>query len=432
MKNEKVKEESLPAEVVDHSRIGKELDLFITHPMVGKGLPLLTPRGATMKRLLVRFIEDEELKREYEFTVTPSMANSELYKLSGHWDLYKENMFLMDTGSESTEEEDKLTLRPMTCPHQFLLYNRKSHTYKELPVRYAETSTLFRNEASGSMHGLIRIRQFTLSEGHIICRPDQLEEEFEKVLNLIGYVMQTLDMSEYSFRFSKWDPKNREKYIDNPSAWEESQSVLKKILDRSGMPYSEVEGEAAFYGPKLDIQMKNAWGKEDTAITIQIDYALAERFNMTYIDARGEKLHPVIIHRSSIGCYERTMALLLEKNGGRLPFWLSPQQVEIVTVNDTCRDFARSLQEQLLEAGVRSEVCQKRESLRKKIRSAQLMKIPAIVIIGEKEVESNSVSVRTLDGKVVHALPLDGFINQCLKLNATKTLNCKFFVEEDQ
>ncbi len=412
------------AEANDHNKLGRELDLFITDSVVGKGLPMLTPRGTTMKRVLTRFIEDEELSRDYEFTTTPSLANRELYKISGHWDLYKDDMFVI--GDSKDDDEEVLALRPMTCPHQFMLYNRKPHTYKELPVRYAETSHLFRNEASGSMHGLIRVRQFTLSEGHIMCRPDQLEEEFEKVLDLISYVMKTLDLTDYTYRFSKWDPNKTDKYINNPKAWDESQTILKRILDRSGMPYTEEIGEAAFYGPKLDIQMKNVWGKEDTAITVQIDYALAERFNMTYVDSDGEKKHPVIIHRSSIGCYERTMALLIEKFGGRFPFWLAPQQIEILTINDTCMPAAKELKQKLNSAGLRSHVCEKNDTLKKKVRNAQLMQTPVILTIGAKEVEEGTVSIRTLDGTVVQGIKADDFVAKCQSFNANKDLTISF------
>ena len=415
------------AEANDHNKLGKELDLFVVDKMVGKGLPLLTPRGSTLKRTLVRFVEDEEISRGYEFTTTPFMARRELYQTSGHWNLYKDGMFIMgDEADREDPDKEILSLRPMTCPHQYIVYNRKQHTYKDLPVKYAETSTLFRNEASGSMHGLIRVRQFTLSEGHIMCRPDQLEDEFEKVLDLITYIMKTLDLTDYTYRFSKWDPNNTDKYINNPAAWEESQAVLKRILDRSGMPYTEEEGEAAFYGPKLDIQMKNVWGKEDTAITVQIDYALAERFNMTYIDSNGEEKHPVIIHRSSIGCYERTMALLIEKFGGKFPFWLAPQQIQILTINDACHTAAEALKQRFNRAGLKADVDLRSETLKKKVRTAQLMKIPAIITIGEKEIDSDTVSIRTLDGTVVQDVKVDDFINQAVILDRTRALETKF------
>lgn len=409
------------AEANDHVKLGKELDLFITDPRVGKGLPLLTPDGATLKRVLVRFVEDEEIHRGYEYTATPYMASSELFKVSGHWDLYKKNMFIV-----GEEDENALALRPMTCPHQFVIYNRKLHSYRDLPIRYAETSTLFRNEVSGSMHGLMRVRQFTLSEGHIICTPDQLEDEFEAVLDLINYIMKTLDLTEYTFRFSKWDPNKTEKYIDNPHAWQESESILKRILDRSGMPYVEEIGEAAFYGPKLDIQMKNVWGKEDTAITVQIDYALPERFNMKYLDKNGEEQYPIIIHRSSIGCYERTIALLIEKFGGKFPFWLAPTQIIILTINDNCHSFAQDLQHKLNQKKLRSKIDSRSETLKKKVRDAQVKKIPVIITIGSKEVENNSVSIRTLDGTILNNISVSNFILQCLSFESNKSSNIVF------
>ena len=415
------------AEANDHTKLGKELDLFIVDKIVGKGLPLLTPRGATLKRVLTRFVEDEELSRGYEYTTTPFMANRDLYKVSGHWDLYKDGMFIIgDKSKQDDESEEILALRPMTCPHQFVLYNRKPHTYKDLPVKLAETSPMFRNEASGSMHGLIRVRQFTLSEGHIMCMPEQLEEEFEKVLDLIQYIMKTIDLTDYTYRFSKGDPTNTKKFIDNPKAWAESETILKRILDRSGMPYTEEVGEAAFYGPKLDIQMKNVWGKEDTAITVQIDYALAERFDMKYIDKNGEEQRPVIIHRSSIGSYERTMALLIEKFGGRFPFWMAPDQIKILTINDAVHPAAEALKLRLNRAGLRSDIDARSETLKKKVRTAQLMQIPVILTIGAQEVENDTVSIRTLDGTVVQDVKVDDFVSKCQGFNSNRDLEISF------
>ena len=299
------------AEERDHNKLGRELGYFTTDEVVGKGLPLLTAKGSTIKRILQRFIEDEEIKRGYEFTHTPLMAKSDLYKISGHWQHYQKDMFVLHLDSE------ELALRPMTCPFHFLLYNQTKRSYRDLPIRYAETSTLFRNEASGEMHGLIRVRQFTLSDGHIICRLDQLESEFSQSLNLLIFVLKTLNLKNYTFRFSKWDPsKKGDKYIDDPEAWEHTQSQMKSILDKLKIEYVEAEDEAAFYGPKLDIQMKNVYGKEDTILTIQIDFALPERFDMKYTDNEGQEIRPLVIHRSSIGCYERTIALLLEEYNG--------------------------------------------------------------------------------------------------------------------
>jgi threonyl-tRNA synthetase len=411
------------AEESDHARLGKELDLFINVKSVGQGLPLFTPRGTAMLRVLQRFIEDEETKRGYKYTLTPYLAKSELYKISGHWDHYKENMFVI--GEESCDEE--IALRPMTCPHQFMLYNRKIHSYKDLPIRYAETSTLFRNEGSGAMHGLIRIRQFTLAEGHIICRMDQIEEEFTNALNFVKYVMETLGLAQYvTYQFSKWDPNNLEKYINNPRAWESSERILKQILDHLGLDYKERVGEAAFYGPKLDINMKNVWGKEDTVFTLQIDFALPERFGMKYQDKNGEEKAPFIIHRSSIGCYERTLAMLIEHYKGKFPFWMAPEQIRLLAMNEDVLDFAEQLKAKLLEYGLRAEIDRRSETLNKKVRDAQIIYIPAIVTLGNKEKEGNTVSVRTLDGKVIYGLPIDDFISQCQKLDRERSLNTEF------
>ncbi len=410
------------AEENDHVKLGRELDLFVTNKYVGQGLPLFTPRGATMMRTLQRFIETEEFNRGYDATLTPYMAKSDLFKISGHWQHYKDGMFVMGDetpeaaaappGAPTEDGNEILALRPMTCPFQFMLYKRTKHSYRELPLRYSETSTLFRNEASGEMHGLTRVRQFTLSEGHIICTPEQLKAEFHDVLKLIAYVMETLDLTDYYYRFSKWDPKKTEKYIDNPEAWESSQQVLKEILDENGLTYTEADGEAAFYGPKLDIQMKNVWGKEDTVITVQIDFALPGRFGMTYIDSNGEEKPPMIIHRSSIGCYERTLALLIERFGGKFPFWLSPDQIAVLTINETFDAFADGLVTRLKREGFRARVDKRNETLKRKVRDAQIAYVPAIVTIGARERENGEVSVRTLEGKV-KSLPVDAFIEAC-------------------
>ena len=409
------------AEENDHVRLGQKLDLFITNPHIGQGLPLFTPRGTVLMRTLQRFIEDEETLRGYKSTITPYMAKSDLYKISGHWQHYKDGMFIMGVASDGTEEKENkevMALRPMTCPFQFMLYKRKLHSFRDLPVRYSETSTLFRNESSGEMHGLTRIRQFTLAEGHIICTPEQIRSEFNDTLKLISYVMETLGLTDYHYRFSKWDPENTEKYINNPEAWESSQKALKEILDENGLVYDEADGEAAFYGPKLDIQMKNVWGKEDTVFTVQIDFALPERFGMTYVDTDGVEKHPMIIHRSSIGCYERTMALLIEKYGGKFPFWLSPDQVVVLTINESVDDFADELVAKLMRAGFRASVDKRNETLKRKVRDAQVAYIPAIVTLGPREKENGEVSVRTLDGNV-STLSIDAFINRCFELSRT-------------
>ncbi len=414
------------AEENDHVRLGQKLDLFIGNPHVGQGLPLFTPRGTVVLRTLHRFIEDEEFIRGYRSTMTPFMAKSDLYKISGHWQHYKDGMFIMEGSHEETpgtdpqgsETGEVLALRPMTCPFQFMLYKRKLHSYRDLPVRYSETSTLFRNEASGEMHGLTRVRQFTLSEGHIICTPGQLKKEFHDVLKLIGYVMETLDLTDYYYRFSKWDPEKTDKYIDNPAAWESSEKALKEILDENGLAYVEADGEAAFYGPKLDIQMKNVWGKEDTVITVQIDFALPERFGLAYIDRDGGEKTPMIIHRSSIGCYERTMALLIERYGGKFPFWLAPEQVVVLTINESLDPYAEELVSRLMRAGFRASLDSRNETLKRKVRDAQVAYIPAIVTIGPREKENDEISVRTLDGKV-RSLSTDAFFDRCAQLTRT-------------
>ena len=395
------------AEKRDHAKLGRELDLFITHPAVGKGLPLFTPKGATIKRVLQRWVEDEEIKRGYQYTSTPSISKTDLYKISGHLELYKDKMFVF-TG----HEKDQLALRPMTCPFQFLIYNSRQRSYRDLPIKYAETSDLFRYEKSGELHGLIRIWQFTLADAHIICAPKQLEEEFEGVLDLIEYIMKTLGLTEYYYRFSKWDPKNKEKYIDNPKAWDDSQIMLKKMLDKNKLKYEEVEGDAAFYGPKLDIQMKNVYGKEDTMFTIQIDFALPERFNMTYIDENNKSLRPMVIHRSSIGCYERTMAMLIEKYAGAFPTWLAPVQVKVMNLTDDNIIYAEKVVNLLKEKGIRVETDFKPETIQNKVRNSQLEKVPYMLVIGKKEEDAGTVAVRTRDGKVKYGVKTEDFVKQ--------------------
>ena len=381
------------AKLRDHNKIGRDLGYFMTSDVIGQGLPLLMPKGARLFQILSRFVEDEERKRGYVLTKTPYMAKSDLYKISGHWDHYKDGMFVM--GDEEKDEE-VYALRPMTCPFQYTVYNNGLKSYRDLPIRYGETSTLFRNESSGEMHGLIRVRQFTLSEGHIICMPSQLEKEFRGCLDLAMFMLKSLGLDgDVSYRFSKWDPANKEKYIDDPEEWAYAEGEMKRILDHIGLNYTEGIGEAAFYGPKLDIQIKNVHGKEDTLITIQIDMFLAERFDMSYIDEKGEKVRPYIIHRSSIGCYERTMALLLEKYAGALPVWLSPTQVKVLSLTDRTADIAKETADKLNAAGLRAECDLRNEKIGYKIREAQLEKIPYMLIIGDKDVENNVVSVRS-------------------------------------
>lgn len=377
----------------DHNKLGRELKLFTTDEKVGQGLPLIMPKGAKIIQLLQRWVEDEEEKRGYVLTKTPSMSKNDLFKVSGHWDHYKDGMFVL---GDEDQDPEVMALRPMTCPFQYTIYNAEQHSYRELPIRYAETSTLYRNEASGEMHGLIRVRQFTLSDGHIVCRPDQVEEEFKGCVELINHIMTTLGIDgDISFRFSKWDPNNTEKYINNPEAWEETQVLMKEILDHLGINYVEAEGEAAFYGPKLDIQFKNVHGKEDTIITIQIDFALAERFDMTYIDKDGNKKRPYIIHRSSIGCYERTLAMLIEKYAGAFPTWLAPTQAIVLPISDKYNDYAESIVKEFKNAGIRISGDYRAEKIGYKIREARLERIPYILVVGEKEAESNAVSVRS-------------------------------------
>jgi len=390
------KEKRAQAEANDHVKLGRELKLFMTSDLVGQGLPLLMPRGTKIYQLLTRWIEDEEEKRGYVYTKTPIMAKSDLYKVSGHWDHYHDGMFIV-----GNEDDTVMALRPMTCPFQFQIYNNGLKSYRDLPVRYAETSPLFRKESSGEMHGLTRVSQFTLSEGHLIVTPEQLEHEFKEVVNLINYVMDTLGIKEdITYRFSKWDPENKKgKYIDNPGAWKHSEAKMKEILDDLGLDYEEVEGDAAFYGPKLDLQTINVYGKEDTLITVQIDFALPERFNMNYIDKNGKKQRPYIIHRSSIGCYERTMAMLIEKFGGAFPLWLSPEQAIIIPVSESFAKYAGEVHSTLIEEGIRSKLDDRNETLGYRIREAQKMKVPYIVVVGEKEVADKSVAVRNRKGK---------------------------------
>lgn len=400
------------AEANDHNKIGRELGFFMTHELVGQGLPLLMPRGAKVFQLLTRFIEDEEEKRGYVYTRTPYMAKADLYKVSGHWDHYKDGMFIL---GEEGKSEEVLALRPMTCPYQFLIYKNGLKSYRDLPIRFGETSVLFRNESSGEMHGLTRVRQFTLSEGHIIVTPEQLESEFKEVIALINYVMKTLGIEkDISYRFSKWDPKKTDKYINNPEAWDHSQKALKKILDHLGLDYVEADGEAAFYGPKLDLQAKNVYGKEDTIITVQIDFALPERFDMTYVDKDGKKNRPYIIHRSSIGCYERTLAMLIEKYKGAFPTWLSPEQAIIIPVSNNFSEYGNKVFEELKKVGIRAKLDDRNETLGYRIRDAQKIKVPYIIVAGQKEQDANSIAVRSREGKQ-EVLPVEEFVKKVIE-----------------
>ncbi len=404
----------------DHNKLGRELKLFTTAEEIGQGLPLLMPKGAKIVQILQRFVEDEEEKRGYVLTKTPFMAKPDLYKLSGHWQHYKDGMFII---GEEEKEEEVFALRPMTCPFQFMIYNAELHSYRDLPIRYGETSTLFRNESSGEMHGLIRVRQFTISEGHLVCTPEQLEDEFKGVVDLIKYMMTTLGIQEdVSYRFSKWDPNNKEKYIGNAEDWERVQDRMRVILDHLGINYREAEGEAAFYGPKLDIQLKNVHGKEDTIITVQIDFALAERLGMTYIDKNNEKKYPYVIHRTSIGCYERTLAMLIEKYGGAFPTWLSPVQAKILPLVDKHHDFAQQVERKLKDQGIRVETDYRNEKIGYKIREAQLEKIPYMLVIGDKELENGAVAVRSRKEGDLGSMSVDEFVAKIVEEIKTRAL----------
>lgn len=376
----------------DHNKLGREMGFFTTVDYIGQGLPILLPKGARVIQLLQRFVEDEEQKRGWLLTKTPFMAKSDLYKISGHWDHYKDGMFIL---GDPDNDDDVYALRPMTCPFQYQAYLNEQRSYRDLPLRYNETSTLFRNEASGEMHGLIRVRQFTISEGHLMCTPEQLEEEFKRCVELATFMLKTVGLYEdVSYRFSQWDPNDRAKYIGTEEDWNRVQDMMGRILDHLGIDYKIGIGEAAFYGPKLDIQIKNVFGKEDTLITIQIDPMIAEKFGMEYVDRDGVKKNPYIIHRTSIGCYERTLALLIEKYAGAFPLWLAPTQVKVLAVADRHLDYAYEIKKQLDEAGLRVEVDSRSEKIGYKIREAQLEKVPYMIIVGDKDIEAGTISVR--------------------------------------
>lgn len=404
----------------DHNKLGRELELFTTSEVIGQGLPILLPKGARILQLLQRFVEDEEQKRGWQLTKTPYMAKSDLYKISGHWDHYQDGMFVL---GDPEKDDEVFALRPMTCPFQYQAYLNRQRSYRDLPLRYNETSTLFRNEASGEMHGLIRVRQFTLSEGHLMCTPEQLEDEFRSCLELAIYMLKTLGLyDDVSYRFSKWDPNDTEKYIGTAEQWDEAQNMMQKILDHLEIPYVEGIGEAAFYGPKLDIQIKNVYGKEDTLITIQIDQMLAEKFGMEYVDKDGTKKIPCIIHRSSLGCYERTLALLIEKYAGAFPMWLAPVQVKLLAVADRHLDYVYEIKKALEEKGMRVEVDGRSEKIGYKIREAQLEKVPYMFIIGDKDIEAQTVSVRHRKEGDLGAMKLEQFIKMAVEEIETKAI----------
>lgn len=405
----------------DHNKLGREMELFTTVDVIGQGLPLLMPKGVIMLKELQRWIEDlEDNEWGYVRTKTPLMAKSDLYKISGHWDHYKEGMFVL-----GDEEKDKevFALRPMTCPFQYYVYKASQHSYRELPIRYGETSTLFRNEDSGEMHGLTRVRQFTISEGHLVVRPDQMVEEFKGCLALAKHCLETLGVEEdVTYHLSKWDPENKEKYIGEPEVWEETEGHIRSVLTELGIPFVEDVGEAAFYGPKVDINAKNVYGKEDTMITIQWDALLAEQFDMYFIDEKGEKVRPYIIHRTSIGCYERTLAWLTEKYAGMFPTWLCPEQVRVLPISEKYTEYAEKVQKELKANGIRSSVDGRSEKIGYKIREARLAKVPYMLVVGAKEEEEQVVSVRSRYLGDEGQKPLDEFISAICKEIRTKEI----------
>ena len=405
----------------DHNKLGREMKLFTTVDVIGQGLPLLMPRGAKMIQTMQRWIEDlEDNEWGYIRTKTPLMAKSDLYKISGHWDHYTDGMFVL-----GDEEKDKevLALRPMTCPFQYYVYKAEQHSYRDLPLRYGETSTLFRNEDSGEMHGLTRVRQFTISEGHLIVRPDQMVEEFKKCIALAKHCLSVLGVEEdVTYHLSTWDPDNREKYIGEPEVWEETQQHMREIMNELEIQYTEDTGEAAFYGPKIDINAKNVYGKEDTMITIQWDALLAEQFDMYYIDQNGDKVRPYIIHRTSMGCYERTLAWLTEKYAGKFPTWLCPEQVRVLPISDKYEAYAAEVEKKLKANGILCSVDNRSEKIGYKIREARLDKLPYMLVVGQQEEEEHTVSVRSRFAGDEGVKALDEFIEQISKEIRTKEI----------
>ena len=394
------------AKLRDHNKLGRELDYFTTVDYIGQGLPILLPKGAKVIQTLQRWIEDEEYRRGYQLTKTPFMSKRELYKISGHWDHYRDGMFIL--GDPDDETKECFALRPMTCPFQYQVFLNRKRSYRDLPMRLGETSTLFRKEDSGEMHGLIRVRQFTISEGHLIIRPEQLEDEFKGCLALAKYCLETIGLAEdVSYRFSQWDPANpNNKYEGTAEQWEEAQGAMKKILDDIGLDYEIGIDEAAFYGPKLDIQIKNVFGKEDTLITIQIDMQIAKKFGMEYVDKDGKMKMPYIIHRTSVGCYERTLALLIEKYAGVLPLWLAPEQVRILPIKPEHNDYAYELAEEMRDLGMRVEVDGEDDNIGPKIKQARFDRVPYMFIIGDNEVKDRTVTVRSRKEGELPAMPV--------------------------
>ncbi len=399
----------------DHNKVGRELEYFTTVDAIGQGLPVLMPKGARVIQTLQRWIEDEEQRRGYQLTKTPLMAKRDLYKISGHWDHYRDGMFIF--GDADDENKECFALRPMTCPFQYQVFLNKKRSYRDLPMRLGETSTLFRNEESGEMHGLIRVRQFTISEGHLILRPEQLADEFKGCLDLALHCLETLGLLEdCTFRFSQWDPKRTDKYEGTAEQWDEAQSIMEKLLDENLGKGNYVIGidEAAFYGPKLDIQMKNVFGKEDTIVTIQVDMLLAKKFGMEYVDSDNTMKTPYIIHRTSMGCYERTLALLLEKYAGALPTWMAPVQVRMLPIGDEQVEYCENIANRLTALGIRCEVDKRNETIGYKLRNAQLEKLPYMIVVGAKEVDSNTVAVRSRKEGEKGAMSVDQFISELL------------------
>ncbi len=405
----------------DHNKLGREMELFTTVDVVGQGLPLMLPKGTKMIQKLQRWIEDlEDNEWGYVRTKTPLMAKSDLYKISGHWDHYQDGMFIL---GDPQHDGEILALRPMTCPFQYYVYKNTQKSYRDLPYRMGETSTLFRNEDSGEMHGLTRVRQFTISEGHNVIRPDQAEEELQNCLNLAIYVLETLGLrDDVTFRLSKWDKNNKEKYLGDEAYWEGTQAALRNILVEKGLPFTEADGEAAFYGPKIDIQAKNVYGKEDTMITIQLDAAIAENFDLYYIDQNGAKVRPYIVHRTSLGCYERTLAWLIEKYAGKFPTWLCPEQVRILPISDKYADYANSVLKELKKNGVDATVDTRTEKIGFKIRDARLSRLPYMLVVGEKEEAEGSVSVRSRFAGDEGSKKLSDFVDMICKEIRTKEI----------
>lgn len=410
----------------DHNKLGRDLGIFMTSDVVGQGLPILMPKGAKILQILTRFVEDEEAKRGFMITKTPNMAKSDLYKISGHWSHYRDKMFILgevDKNGESPKGEEIMALRPMTCPFQYQIYKNGLKSYRDLPCRYSETATEFRKEASGEMHGLIRIRQFTLSDGHIICTKEQVEGEFKRCLDLSYYILDALGMrNDVTFRFSKRGKAKSDKYIDDDEAWNKTEAMMKVILDDLKLDYVEADDEAAFYGPKLDVQAKNVYGKEDTLITIQIDFAAGHSFEMQYIDADGAKQTPYVIHRSSIGCYERTLALLIEKYAGAFPLWMCPTQVKILPITDRTLAYAEEICDKLTYGGIRCEVDKRNEKIGYKIREAKMDKVPYVLVVGDKEAEEGTVNVNKRGVEEKETVKVDAFLEKVVKEDKEKAI----------